>query len=86
MRRDFTGTADGLSLARTWRFTTAPYTPLSIAGPATAYVGDTVALKLSGGSGRYVNVGYSYTAQVSQAGWIGDDGFGFHADTPGTMP
>ena len=82
---NFSGSADGVPLTKTWRFTTVPYTPLATAGPSTAYVGDTVALKFSGGSGRYVNVGYSYTAQVSQPGWIGDDGFGFHADTPGTI-
>ncbi len=82
---NFSGSADGVPLTKTWRFTTAPYTPLAIAGPSTAYVGDTVALKFSGGSGRYANVGYSYTAQLSQPGWIGEDGFGFHADTTGTI-
>lgn len=81
----FDGTADGQPLSKVWRFTTARYTPPGIAGPTTAYVGDTVALKFSGGSGRYASIGYSYTAQFSQTDWIGGDGFGFRVDGPGTI-
>lgn len=84
-KANFSGSADGVRFTKTWRFTTAPYADLAIAGPATAYVGDTVALKFSGGSGRYVNIDYTDTAQLSQSGWVGEDGFSFHADGPGTI-
>ena len=88
---NFSGTADGAALSKTWRFTTAPYSALAIAGTPTVYVGDTVGLKFSGGSGRYVNAGYNYTAPagqgapLSQAGLVGSDGYSFHADGTGTI-
>ncbi len=81
----FSGNADGQPLARTWRFTTAQYSSLTIAGPTTAYVGDTVTLKFGGGSGRYVNTGYSYTAAFSQPTWVGDDGYSFRVDSTGSI-
>jgi len=82
---NFSGSADGQPLARTWRFTTAPYSNLAINGPVTAYVGDTVNVKFSGGSGRYISYSYSYTAAFSQPAWVGDDGFSFRVDSTGSI-
>ncbi len=81
----FSGSVEGTALAKTWRFTTAAYFPLAVAGPATVYVGDTLGLKFSGGSGRYPNVDYSFTAGFSQDGMVGDNGFSLRADSPGSI-
>lgn len=82
----FVGTADGQPLSKTWRFTTAPYAALAITGPATAYVGDTVALIFGGGSGRYVDVrSVDSTAAFTQSSLLPGDGVDFRADAPGTI-
>ncbi|MBI2318798.1 MAG: CAP domain-containing protein, partial [Betaproteobacteria bacterium] len=83
---NFAGTADGVAFAKTWRFTTAPFSAVAITGPATAYVGDTVALKFSGGNGRY-SVQYSFTMPqpFSDQGFVGSNGIKFRADATGIV-
>lgn len=64
----FVGSANGTALSKTWSFTTMPLTNIAFSPASpTAGVGVTFVLQLSGGSGRFTNVGWTSSSVLSVA-------------------
>ncbi|MBZ0092360.1 MAG: pilus assembly protein N-terminal domain-containing protein [Sulfuricellaceae bacterium] len=81
---NFSGTANGAALNKTWSFTTVPLSNISFSPASlTLAPGQTQQLKIQGGSGRYAGVGWS-NGSVIKVAFVGTDTLQITALAPGS--